>query len=570
MRLYRRITAFSLATLMAVGLVGCNQSSKDGKTPQTNEPAQTTEDTYQPNEYVKNPTIWSTPGLTKGQDFQFEIQVVSEQRYDKKHLERSIEAYELGDYASLLPAVGAAEWGYSITHLDGVIDGAGRKIETNFNGANAPKTPAEALKKMKAFVENQYGAGSNDWYSMNGHYPWHHYAAEFGASAILSEIGENVSNYQLRLAFTRGAARQYSLPWGMDFSNWWCGKIYDPTITKSGEAGSWDVASDPEGGHSLNLMERSFVMSYMSGSDVVVAEAGGPLSFYNEVGDDGFYKLTSYGETCQKFNKFIKATQDRGITYTPIGIVLDYYHGSYSGLKSAGKQSFGTFDYDKGDEMTWSLMDMIWPGGWVVEDTKDETDTMINSPYGDSFDVLLQNASQEVLNSYPALVLSGDVKLASKEVDLYKEYVNQGGILVLNKAFTKKFPEFAESTEYGKGRVIVYGPEYSVDGLDKIFKDLLKELSPIAVDGDVQYITNIKEDTMYVTLINNQGVTKKVTGKIQIDKSKTSKVTVSYTGDKSVAGIKDIYDGLTVDAKENAGTVTLPAGGIAVLEIQLK
>ena len=75
---------------------------------------------------------------------------------------------------------------------------------------------------------------------------------------------------------------------------------------------------------------------------------------------------------------------------------------------------------------------------------------------------------------------------------------------MLNTAYTKKFPEFKESTEYGKGRVIVYGPDYSIEGLDDIVKDLLKELAPFKVKGDIQYLTNVKnDDTMYVTLINN-------------------------------------------------------------------
>lgn len=569
MKLFRKITAISLAVMMAAGMIGCQKKTDKDEKPKADSDTQK-ETEYVANEYIKNPELWATPALTDGQAFQFEIQIVSDRKFDRKHLERSIAQYELGDSFSLLPGVGAEEWGYSITHLDGAIDGAGRKIETNFSGANAPKTPAEALKKMKEFIAKQYPANGTDWYSMNGHYPWHHYAAENGASVLLTEIGENVSNYQLRLAFNRGAARQYSLPWGVDFSNWWCGKIHDYTITRDGENGIWGTASHTQGGHSLNLMERSFLMSYMSGADVLVAEAGGPLSFKDTLGADGFYEITPYGEVCQKFNKFLKANTDMGITYTPIGLVLDYYHGSYSGLLNDAKKSFATFDYTEGDEMTWNLMNMIWPGGWVVQDTSDETDTLINSPYGDSFDVLLQNASQEVLNSYPALVLSGDIKLSSKEVKLYTEYVNQGGILVMNTAYSKKFPEFTESMNYGKGRVIVYGPDYSVDGLGQILKDLLSELSPFTVEGDVQYLTNVKNDTMYVTLINNKGVTKTGTEAAKVDASKKSKVTVTYKGSKNVASVKEIYAGTSFEQGEKSATLTLQAGGMAVLEFQLK
>jgi hypothetical protein len=104
----------------------------------------------------------------------------------------------------------------------------------------------------------------------------------------------------------------------------------------------------------------------------------------------------------------------------------------------------------------------------------DETECMRNNPYGDTADVLTHNASAAVLNSYPCLILAGDLKLSAAEVKKYEDYVNQGGTLLLNTAYTKQFAKFQKSGKFGKGEAIVYGPDYSVEGLDTILKAQLK------------------------------------------------------------------------------------------------
>ena len=58
--------------------------------------------------------------------------------------------------------------------------------------------------------------------------------------------------------------------------------------------------------------------------------------------------------------------------------------------------------------MTWDLINLIWPGCWEVMG-RNHAGAMVNGPLGDTFDILLQNAPQRVLNSYPCLILSGDI-----------------------------------------------------------------------------------------------------------------------------------------------------------------
>jgi hypothetical protein len=459
----------------------------------------------------------------------------------------------------VLPIVGAEEWGYSITHLGGQVDGANRSIETNFAGENAPETRREAIEKIWDFLQRQYIRGAaHPWASINGHYPWHHYAGEAGFNVIGSEIGENINNYQWHIALTRGAARQYQTPWMMDFSNW-----HGPSISDWNDPPIWQE-SNHYGGHSMNLMERSFLMSYMAGADAIFAEGGTHFCFYPQVVTNGVLKLTPYGEVCQKTVKFINANPDIGLGYTPFGIILDYYHGSYSGIVGEPKLVFDHFDYKAGDDMTWDLIDMIWPGGWEVIG-KREVGTMVNGPYGDLFDVMLQNAPQEALNSYPVIVLTGSLVPSEQEAARYVEYVRQGGTLLLNTAYLQYFPnEFSKNDA-----VIVYGGDYEVSGLDTILRAQIKRFIPFVFNTDIQYMLNVKNGSLFVTLINNDGVTKDVdkTPPV-IDESKKRDVTVTYTGNLAIKSVEDIYNGEAVSLDGSAASIIIPAGGMAVLEFR--
>jgi hypothetical protein len=123
---------------------------------------------------------------------------------------------------------------------------------------------------------------------------------------------------------------------------------------------------------------------------------------------------------------------------------------------------------------------VIWPGGWEVMG-KNEVGTMVNGPFGDMFDVLLQNAPQEILNSYPYLVLSGNIRLSPEELARFTNYMHQGGTLILNSIYLPSFPDLAkladgsprQEIKSGKGRAILYGPDYQVAALKAIFHEVL-------------------------------------------------------------------------------------------------
>jgi hypothetical protein len=516
------------------------------------------------------PLVWQTPSF-RPEGFQFEIQLSSlGTSYDADRIRQSIRGHNLGEYESVVSKVIAAEWGYSFTHLDGQLDGAGRRIQAGY--PTPPKSRTDCMLVIEAFLKRQYISGArHPWASMNGHFPWHHYAGEFGFDQIGSEIGENINNHQWHVALTRGAARQYRRPWFMDFSAW-----HGPSITDYSDGRIWGENSGPDHGHSMSLFERSLFMCYMAGAGQITAEAGAAISFLPVLDDQGRYQLSPYGQVCQRVREFTLAHPDVGIPLTPFGLVLDYHHGAYPGFGK--RRAFWHFDYNAGDNMTWELIDLIWPGGWEVMG-KNEAGTMVNGPFGDMFDILLQNAPQEILNSYPYVVLSGNIRLSPAELARFTNYMYQGGTLILNSLYLPSFPDLAKLADGSprqeiksrKGRAILYGPDYQVAALKAIFhEDLLKYL-PVTISPGVEYLVNIKTGSVFVTLINNEGVTKEPRQKPKVDPAKSKTVNVRFNGLSRVQTVKDIKNDRVCKIHNGTEvTITLPPGELAILEFRLR
>ena len=549
-------------------------------------------------EYIANAELWETPKL-RSEGFQFSNTVFPDATTkDANLIRRSIDYYGIGEYTNLLPSQRAWEWDYAPNHMVPQIDpekppaytGWGSKVTENSyleylysnytqmlqNGGpdsvgartlNQGVTRLGALEHLKRFVQNVFKINTDSpWISNNGHYAYQHYAGEFGASVIGSEIGENIHNYQMQLAFNRGAARQYQTPWTVCFSYW-----HGPSAT------NYDVLGGGMHGHSLSLFKRSMLMCYMAGVDTFDTEAGGNNSLLPTINGEGYYELSPHGVATKEFVEFQKNNPNMGVNYTPIGIVLDYEHGVYArdGVSSNGRAAFNGFTYTAADNMTWSLMDALWPGAW--SNTGNEAGVMTNNGLGDYFDALLQNAPKNILNTYRVLILSGDVRLSAQEKARYVDYVSQGGTLLLNTAYISSFPQFSAvlgsngtaEIAYGNGKVILYGSDYQIDKLIPLIGGLIEEYVPVNVSGNIQKMVNIKDGTIYVTLINNDGVTKTTYDPPATDANKAKTVSVALTDGRILKSVREIYQNQSVLVSDNTVTVTVGAGESVVLEFKV-
>ncbi len=462
-----------------------------------------------------------------------------------------------------------SEWGNYFLHVEPGYDGGftnGPVLDEVGYRKETPKDKKDALRIIKNWVFKQfkdYIPDPNNITQLDtctGFYLWNQYALEWGATSLGAEVGETIMHTQASISFIRGGSRQYDVPGWVDMSNWYSMSDYDG-----------------ENGHSPSLSERTAMATIMSAGASIMAEAGFYTMLEDTIDDEkGIYNLNAMGKAYKRVADFIKANPDLGYSYAPFGIVLDYYHGmDRNWSEGTQKKTFGYFPYNNGDKMTEKLFELFFPGGWGV--TRDETHYLVNGPYGDTADALLQTASQTVLDSYPCIILSGDITLSNDEANRYMNYAKNGGTLILNTAYLKFFSayksqygsgngtkEFAD----GKGKVIVYGPDYDVTALNSIIEAQLTRLMPVTVSEQVEYLVNIKNGSVIVTLINNEGWTKAPGVAPSIDSSKKKEVTVTYTGDLAVKSIKEIYGKTKITVNGKAATATVKPGEIKVLEFK--
>lgn len=248
-------------------------------------------------------------------------------------------------------------------------------------------------------------------------------------------------------------------------------------------------------------------------------------------------------------------------------MVLDRYHGMFTGSRRIKpKKAFQVFDYTDGDDMTNNILEMLYPGSFN-HFISDEASYMVNGPIGETADFLLQGVSGEVINAYPCIILTGDIKLSAEEAEMYKRYVKNGGTLLLNTEYLEFFPEYRErynrrlrcDLRDGDGKVIIYGPTFSVNGLLPILKEQAARFIPFKLSAQVDYMVNVKENSLIITLMNNSGYYYNMDNGEDIDYSETKSFTLTYTGESEVKSVTELWEDRELEASNELNVILSPA-----------
>ncbi|MBQ8683541.1 MAG: hypothetical protein IJ518_03375 [Clostridia bacterium] len=525
-------------------------------------------------DYVPNIGAWTMKGIRGSyRDFTFQVQILGKKQYVVRGLERSIDHLRLGDTGySFGPTVATYEWPTNgACNYGQMPDGS------------QPTSRAQALQGVRSYLARQIAGKAGPFASMDSFTRWQHYTAEAGYDYIGCEIGANVNASNLSVAFARGAAKQYSEKaglgsveaWFVDFSLWnWLGMINysgDETMHRHNDGFHNNIVNHEYAGQSPDDARRAYYMAYMSGAQWLINEGGAESAFWAASYDKDsvlYKKLSPHGIMNQEFYAFTQQNPDRGVTYTPFAVVINHDHGLPYGhwkVEQNGYKVFERFAMTDGDWMISRLFSMLYPNSYPHQSKDTNDGQQVNTPWGDTVDVLTHTADQSVLNSYPVIILAGDITFTTQDVARYTEYVRQGGTLLLNTAYKRYFTAFSTSKTYGKGRVIVYGEEYKVDALPEILDGLVADLIPFTMDETVQYILNVKDGSLVLTLINNNGVYKEYDKAAAFDDNETLFVNVTYTGSNKVLEVRDWMTGEKRPAAKEQ-LVELGPGDIAVLE----
>ena len=397
------------------------------------------------------------------------------------------------------------------------------------------------------------------------------HVAEIGLDAVGVETSETIPATQVKRAFARGAARQFGMPWFEEVSVWF-GASVSGGMPEAKILPFWpNTPVGGEAGHSSSHLSRHWFTSWFSGANHVMLEASPQVLFEvpwaTEFPADA--RLSRYGTIARDLARLMTSV-DIGVPYTPFAVLVSKHHGRWS----VWGKPWGRLKETPGDAMIERFFDQAFTG--QSQGPGNEERYLCSSPYGDTFDVLVNDADRSSWRAYPVILSVGDIAWTPDDIRFLEDYVRDGGILVLNeihlagwdRAFLGVAPEvFAPTHEaravmawsdgaarlirrdIGEGCVLVSSATPPADRPwaqavpDELLAELADRYLPIRVDGDVQTLVNRTKTGWVVMIVNNKGITKEphVDRKPVIDASAVQTVGIFFRGTPVTAS--DLMDG---------------------------
>ncbi len=292
-----------------------------------------------------------------------------------------------------------------------------------------------------------------------------HALAEWGVRFVGIETAAVQPWTAMRIAFTRGAARQY----GGDFFYYHAPNFGDTatTFTKlqnfAGPDNFFHSRYGATMGPSLSWYRKCYYLYYMSGASAIYLEQGFDQFFKPGPGEHPF-QLNPLGRITEEFVRFAEKHPDRGEPYTPIALLLDPAHGW--DMTDYPQWPFGSSQINRSDRALRELFGAAYYPGPVREGepASGERQSFVPGVFGNIFDVLVasggtgvspvKNQAQsgtgvspvknhaqdaraipiDAIDSYRAVIVGGQISWTTAWAKKLEDYVRKGGTVVLNSA----------------------------------------------------------------------------------------------------------------------------------------
>jgi hypothetical protein len=276
-----------------------------------------------------------------------------------------------------------------------------------------------------------------------------HALSQWGVNLLGMETAAVMPMFGMRIAFTRGAARQF----GGTFLYYHAPNFGDTatTFTKqqnfAGPDFFYHSRYGPTMGPSLSWYRKSYYLYYMAGASAIYLEQGGDQFFKPGPGEHPF-QLNPLGRITDEFVRFVEKHPERGTPYTPIAFLLDPAHGFE--MNDYPHWPFEVSQIDRSDRALRELFGVAYYPGLVIEGEPAVADRQpfVSGVFGDIFDVLTaadvqgsRSKMQTLLPSYRAVVAGGRIDWSAEWIPRINDYVRNGGTLVVNAAQVKRLPE---------------------------------------------------------------------------------------------------------------------------------
>ena len=331
-----------------------------------------------------------------------------------------------------------------------------------------PKSTDELLTELNKLYKKRVDYTENLLFPANSHFMASRIEIANGAKRLMPEVGWQISDMRIQMAYTRGMAKWASIPWGIYYECWCDTEGYGLTIPFSLRKGQdeWhenqltrgsgaDKCTEERvnGGSSRSLQERAWRYAYFSGASFMGEEYGVCNTFY----DYDSTELSPYGKVKYDFLKFTEKYPDLGKTYTPFAIVLP---ADMPILEINFSDKYLGFDYKNTEHLIYlrkTLSEIFGHDGAYGN----QSHVLKDGKYPDVFDIIHEDQDDAIKNYEYLIDLTGDENLSKKYNNIVK--------------------------------------------LSEI-DDILSRILPIKVEGDIHAIYNKTENGIIALIINNDGV----------------------------------------------------------------
>lgn len=271
-----------------------------------------------------------------------------------------------------------------------------------------------------------------------------HQFHEMGSKTVGYE--EDSTNYHvpMRIAFERGAARQYGGAWINyasgnfgDACNYFSQEPQVPRGAKSWFHSKYAVTD----GVSACWYRKFYYLNYLGGASAIYWEQSLNNQYILPGPGTHPIQLSPFGRGTEDFMDFVARLPDRGEPYTPIAFLLSHAHG-FDPVSYACKM-LNFFRQDRSDLELRELFNVAWYPAPRLEGhpAAPDVQSMPSGVYGNIFDVLVDRpAHAKAIFDYPVVWAAGDVSLTGGWPAVLEDYVKKGGTLVVNIEAIKGLP----------------------------------------------------------------------------------------------------------------------------------